>query len=189
MYLPVLRGYLDRLWGFSAPGDQLVHRTLEPTLGRILAEERYLLLSENAEARALHMALGQAISSLYNWAMDLDRGGNVRARDVSLHVIATDPASWYLFWWRDALFLDARYSWSAVLDDSLLVRLDHIQVAAYRAHGARALDELQRAIQDSSPHTAHSPYGSQDLYRGADGAQWRAAVEGAISKWRERTLS
>lgn len=92
-----------------------------------------------------------------------------------------EPGVWFLVEDADILYLDARYSFSAVTDDSALVRLDATELRRYRECGRDYLGELARGIHDSAPYRAESPYFERDLYRAADGPRLRAAVAAAIA--------
>lgn len=93
-----------------------------------------------------------------------------------------EPAVWFLVEDAGVLFLDARYSYSALIDDSALVRLDATEVGRYREGGRAYLGELARRIHDSGPYVVESPYFARDLYRGPDGARLREAVGAAIAE-------
>ena len=92
-----------------------------------------------------------------------------------------EPGAWFLVADGGRLFLDARYSYSALIDDSALVRLGESEVAAYRAGGREYLSDLARGIHHSAPYREDSAYFARDLYRGTDGAALRAAVGEAIA--------
>jgi len=93
-----------------------------------------------------------------------------------------EPGAWFAVEHRDELYLDARYAYSALIDDSVLVRLDESELEAYRAGGHAYLSDLTRRIHDSAPYQESSPYYRRNLYRGADGAQYRDAVAAAITE-------
>ena len=97
-----------------------------------------------------------------------------------MHYIAHAPGAWFLVEQREVLYLQARYTYSAMVDDSVLIRLDDAEVDAYLAGGSDYLSELARRIQDSAPYSDSSPYRLRDLYRGPDAASYRAAVSAAI---------
>ncbi|MFI9002755.1 hypothetical protein [Streptomyces sp. NPDC053541] len=92
-----------------------------------------------------------------------------------------EPGAWFLVEQRGVLHLDARYGHGALIDDSVLVRLDAAELAAYRTGGHAALSDLAARIHDSAPHLERSPYHRRDLYRGPDGARYRAAVAAAVA--------
>ena len=50
------------------------------SVGAVLGDERYLLLSDQADARRLYLELQAEQSDLYNWHMNLAKGGVVGAR-------------------------------------------------------------------------------------------------------------
>jgi hypothetical protein len=97
-----------------------------------------------------------------------------------VHHLDHEPGAWFLVEDASELFLDARYSYSAVIDDSALVRLDDVEVTSFRSGGRDYLSELARRIHDSAPYREESQYHRRDLYRGQDGARWRQAVSAAI---------
>jgi hypothetical protein len=92
-----------------------------------------------------------------------------------------EPGAWFLVEEDGILYLDARYSYSALIDDSALIRLRDIEVAAYRAGGRDVLAELARGIHHSAPYRSESKYFARDLYRGPDGKALRDAVSAAIA--------
>jgi hypothetical protein len=92
-----------------------------------------------------------------------------------------EPGAWFLVEDGDDLYLDARYGYSALIDDSALVRLDATEQRRYLDGGRDYLAELARGIHDSAPYRPESVYFARDLYRGADGARWRDAVTAAIA--------
>ncbi|NYJ03548.1 hypothetical protein HNR19_004246 [Nocardioides thalensis] len=101
-----------------------------------------------------------------------------------MKVIDELSGGWFLLEEDGRLYLDARYSYSAVIDDSALVELDPEEVAAYRAGGRDHISELATAIHMSAPYRGDSPYFSRDLYRGDQGRQWRSAVAAAVAAHR-----
>jgi hypothetical protein len=92
-----------------------------------------------------------------------------------------EPAAWFLVDDEGALYLDARYSYSALIDDSALIRLDDTESRGYRAGGHDYLSDLARGIHHSAPYLAESAYFSRDLYRGPTGRELRDAVGVAIA--------
>lgn len=92
-----------------------------------------------------------------------------------------EPGGWFLVAQDGILYLDARYSYSALIDDSALVRLDDGEVAAYRAGGRDVLTRLARGIHESAPYRPESAAYARDLYRGPDAATFRRAVAAAIA--------
>jgi hypothetical protein len=91
-----------------------------------------------------------------------------------------EPAVWFLVEQDGVLYLDARYSYSAIIDDSALIRLDDAELEVYRAGGHEALTELARRIHDSAPYRDESPYYTRNLYRGPDAKAYRTAVTAAV---------
>ncbi|OFI39949.1 hypothetical protein BIU82_02605 [Arthrobacter sp. SW1] len=102
-----------------------------------------------------------------------------RERDA-MHYLDHRPGGWFLVGQRDELYLDARYSYSAVIDDSALIRLDESERKAYDDGGHGYLSELAERIHNSGPYQKESPYYARDLYRGADGKKYRSMVAAAI---------
>lgn len=93
-----------------------------------------------------------------------------------------EPGTWFLVEEGGILYLDARYSYSALIDDSALVLLSDTEVAAYRGGGRDVLSDLARGIHHSAPYRPESTYFARDLYRGPDGQAYRDAVSAAISE-------
>lgn len=94
---------------------------------------------------------------------------------------------WYLLTQHgDDLLVAARYTYSAAMDDSVLVRLDDAERRAFAEGGHDAITRLARRIHDSVPFRPPSPYAPRDLQRGAHGAAWRAAAHAAIMAYVRR---
>lgn len=91
-----------------------------------------------------------------------------------------EPGGWFLLQQDGVLYLDARYGYSAVIDDSALIRLDETECEAYRLGGRAYLSDLATRIHDSAPYLADSRFFPRDLYRGPDGARYRRAVTDAV---------
>lgn len=79
-YRSVLETYLLRLRSYEAPEDQSADDHLRRSLYPILDREDYLALHPDAEVRELVRQISAERSELYNWSMDLARGGVARAR-------------------------------------------------------------------------------------------------------------
>lgn len=118
----------------------------------------------------------EAIPAVELWG-DEER---IAADQEALHYVDHEPGAWFLVRRKDALFLDARYVVSSMVDASALVRLDAADVEAYRTDGRSYLSELARSIHDGSPHRETSPFYARNLFGGSDGKQWRDAVATAI---------
>ncbi|MDQ2697847.1 MAG: hypothetical protein M3Y46_03555, partial [Actinomycetota bacterium] len=71
------------------------------------------------------------------------------APNTAMRYLDHEPAVWFLVEHEGDLLLDARYSYSAIIDDSALIRLDESEVRAYRAGGHDALTALARGIHNS----------------------------------------
>jgi hypothetical protein len=77
IYVEVLRRYLEEMQGFVDASDQYhAYYEVRAGIGSILDDERYLTLSPRGEVRALYAALMAEQSNLYQWYMDLAKGGN-----------------------------------------------------------------------------------------------------------------
>ncbi|WP_157372953.1 hypothetical protein [Agromyces sp. Root81] len=79
-YLPIMQSYLDDARAVVDAADQDYYEVFSRTVGAVLGDERYLLLSERAEARKLYVELQAEQSDLYNWYMNLAKGGVVGSR-------------------------------------------------------------------------------------------------------------
>lgn len=93
-----------------------------------------------------------------------------------------EPGTWFLVEEDGILYLDARYSYSAVIDDSALVRLSDAEITAYRDGGHAYLTDLARRIHHSAPYRDDSKFYSRNLFRGPDGSRLRDAVAAAIAE-------
>lgn len=100
---------------------------------------------------------------------------------AAMHYVDHQPGGWFLLQQDGALFLDARYSCSALIDDSALIRLDDTESEAYRLGGRDYLSDLAARIHNSAPYAQTSRFFARDLYRGPDGAQYRRAVVDAVA--------
>lgn len=92
-----------------------------------------------------------------------------------------EPGTWFLLEEDGVFYLEARYSYSAVIDDSALVRLSDSEIEAHRAGGHDYLTGLARGIHNSAPYRQESAYYSRNLYRAAGGTALRDAVTAAIT--------
>ncbi|SDH88373.1 hypothetical protein [Agrococcus jejuensis] len=100
-----------------------------------------------------------------------------------LRYVDHEPGMWFLVAQHgDDLLLDARYSYSAVIDDSALIRLDDAERRAYAEGGHDAMTRLAQRIHHSAPYREDSRFHARDLHRGEDGRAWRDAVGGAIAE-------
>lgn len=79
-YLPVLIGYLGELRSMTSIEEQYAYETTTAGVGGILEDERYLLVAADERARQVYLDLVAERSSLYNWYMDLAKGGIARPR-------------------------------------------------------------------------------------------------------------
>ncbi len=94
-----------------------------------------------------------------------------------------EPGAWFLVEDDGILYLDARYSYSALIDDSALIRLDDTELRGYRDGGHDYLSELARGIHHSAPCRMESAYFTRDLYRSAAERELRDAVGAAIADY------
>jgi hypothetical protein len=60
--------------------EQYAYETTTAGFGGILDDERYLLVADDERARQVYLELVAERSSLYNWYMDLAKGGHARPR-------------------------------------------------------------------------------------------------------------
>jgi hypothetical protein len=104
----------------------------------------------------------------------------IAAERDAMHYVDHEPGAWFLVERQGTLYLDARYSYSAVIDDSALIRLDDAEAAEYRTGGHDYLSRLAERIHNSGPYRKESPYHARNLYRGPDGKELREAVSAAI---------
>ena len=93
-----------------------------------------------------------------------------------------EPTAWFLVEDEGVFYLDARYTYSALIDDSALIRLDETEVRAYQGGGHDYLSDLARGIHHSAPYRPESAYFARDLYRGPAGRELREAVGTAIAQ-------
>lgn len=98
----------------------------------------------------------------------------------AMRYVDHEPGAWFLVEQQGVLYLDARYSYSAMIDDSALIRLDESEMEGYRTGGHDYLSQLAKRIHNSAPYKEESPYHQRDLFRGQDGKKYREAVTAAI---------
>jgi hypothetical protein len=91
-----------------------------------------------------------------------------------------EPAAWFLVEDEGVLYLDARYTYSALIDDSALIRLDDTELRGYLSGGRDYISDLARGIDHSAPYRVESAYFARDLYRSPGGPKLRDAVGAAI---------
>lgn len=83
-YLEILEDYLAEMRAYVDVEDQnFAYDRVRSGIGAVLDDERYLTLSSDPRIRALYADLLAEQSSLYNWYMDVAKGGHVRARRPS----------------------------------------------------------------------------------------------------------
>lgn len=82
-YLAIMQAYLDDARAKVDAADQDYYQEFSKSVGAVIADERYLLLSEHGEARRLYGELEAERSDLYNWYMNLAKGGVVGSRRPS----------------------------------------------------------------------------------------------------------
>jgi hypothetical protein len=102
-------------------------------------------------------------------------------RGMDMRYVDHEPGMWFLVEQEGSLYLDARYSYSALIDDSALIRLNDTELAAYLAGDHDVLSDLAGRVHNSAPYRSESPFFNRDLYRSADGAQYHEAVSAAIA--------
>lgn len=121
----------------------------------------------------------ERIPPVEQWA---SRARQEQAREA-MQYVDHRPGGWFLVRQGDALYLMARYSYSAMIDDSALIELGAVEREDYRKRGHQYLDELAERIHMSAPYRPESPYHARDLYRHGDGTgrDFRAEVGAAIS--------
>ena len=79
-YLAVLEAHLATLRAVKAIEDQRYYDGLEWGIGGIMQDEKYLLLSDDAQVRDLYLQIQREQHALYNWYMNLAKGGVARER-------------------------------------------------------------------------------------------------------------
>ncbi|MFC7878001.1 hypothetical protein [Isoptericola sp. NPDC057391] len=101
----------------------------------------------------------------------------------AMQYVEHEPGAWFLVRRDDRYYLEARYTYSAAVDDSALVALTAAELEAYRAGGHEYLSQLARKIHRSAPYTEGSSYYSRDLYRrgGEAARRYRGEVSAAIA--------
>ena len=90
----------------------------------------------------------------------------IAAEPEPMRYVDHEPGTWFLVERGDELFLDARYSYSALIDDSALILLDENESAAYREGGHEYLTTLAHDIHNSAPYREESKYRErEDVYK------------------------
>ncbi|GAT72540.1 hypothetical protein MHM582_1014 [Microbacterium sp. HM58-2] len=104
------------------------------------------------------------------------------AAHAAMQYVDHSPGAWFLVRQGERLYLDARYSYSALIDTSALIELDASERESYRRGGHTYLGELAYRIHMSGPYQEESPYYARDLYRGGGdpGRDYRSEVSAAI---------
>lgn len=110
-----------------------------------------------------------------------------RADDAAApRIVDTEDGAWFLVEWGSALYLDARYSYSALIDDSALIRLDETELAAYERGGHGYLNDLAERVHMSAPYQSTSTFHARNVYL-HDGMGWlRGAITAAVITHRMR---
>lgn len=80
LYPAVLEALLEESRAVRAAEHQGDFHLFQAGTGAILADEEYLVLSDDERVRDLYAALRAEQSSRYDWSMDLAKGGNARPR-------------------------------------------------------------------------------------------------------------
>ena len=92
-----------------------------------------------------------------------------------------NPGQWFLLKWQGALYLDYRYSYSAIIDDSAFMKLNDVECRQYEAQGPTYLSELATAAHMSAPYQEESSFYERNLYHGPNGKALRSAVSAAVA--------
>jgi hypothetical protein len=101
---------------------------------------------------------------------------------MDMRYVDHEPGMWFLVEQQEgSLYLDARYSYSALIDDSALIQLSDSELTDYLAGDHDVLTDLATRIHNSAPYRSSSRFFNRDLYRSADGASYREAVSAAIA--------
>ncbi|KQO62209.1 hypothetical protein [Curtobacterium sp. Leaf261] len=80
-YLAIMEGYIAEMRAMTDMRDQdFAYESVRAGIGAIMDDEDYLLLAEDERARALYGEFLDQQSELYNWHMDIAKGGVVRPR-------------------------------------------------------------------------------------------------------------
>lgn len=108
--------------------------------------------------------------------------GRLAAEQRGMRYVAHAAGSWFLVRKGEDLYLDARYSYSGLIDSSALIRLNPSEVRLYERSGHTFLSRLAAAIHNSAPYQQESPYFARDLYRQSEGTRLRDEVSGAIAE-------
>ncbi|SDD77533.1 hypothetical protein SAMN05216270_107173 [Glycomyces harbinensis] len=118
----------------------------------------------------------EAIPPVEQWGEE----ARIAQEDDAMRYVDHEPGAWFLVEKQGGLFLDARYSYNTMLDDSALIRLDETELKSYRARGRDAISALAKRLADNAPYKEESPFHQRDLFRGPGGKQYREAVTAAI---------
>lgn len=100
---------------------------------------------------------------------------------ISMQYRDHNPGQWFLLQWQGDLYLDYRYSYSGIIDDSAFMKLSDEECREYEARGRAYLSELAETAHNNGPYRKESPYYARDLYRTPDFKELRAAVNAAIA--------
>jgi len=74
-YLRILAHYLAQLRSKVSADDQNFYQAWRNSTGKIIDDEAYLLLCEDSGARSLYLAIRAEEGQLYQWYMNLAKGG------------------------------------------------------------------------------------------------------------------
>ena len=118
----------------------------------------------------------EAVPSIEQWAS----AERIAAEPVPMRYVDHEPGAWFLVERNGELFLDARYSYGSIVDDSALIPLDEAETSAYREGGHDYLTALARGVHNSAPYREESQYRARDLFRGEHSKQYRSLVRAAI---------
>lgn len=144
------------------------------------------LTLQRGEAPALsYVEHDAAIWRQFEAAPPVEQWGSperIAAEPEPMRYVDHEPGTWFLVERGDELFLDARYSYSALIDDSALILLDENETAAYREGGHEYLTTLAHDIHNSAPYREESKYRERDLFRGEGSKEYRNLVRAAIAE-------
>jgi hypothetical protein len=82
----------------------------------------------------------------------------------SVRIVDSEAGSWFLIEWEGALHLEARYMYSAFIDDAALIHLDDAELAAYERGGHDYLTDLAERVHTSAPYLPTSKFHGRNIY-------------------------
>lgn len=99
---------------------------------------------------------------------------------AAMHYVDHEPGRWFLVEQEGRPYLQARYSYSAMIDDSALILLNDAERQGYEEGGHGYLSRLALAIHNSGPYREESPFYARNLFSGPEASEYRAAASAAI---------